>query len=198
MTRCCLAYTFFRVDEGLYLGASEGCAIYAINWKQLSKNASDIAIGISIAMVILTAALGIAFYTLMRVIGLAAYAYFGVIFAFMLLLVIKNAYLDSWFTVYFTNIYMHLAEYSAPSREFFVRLERMSPSFARLTNLSNGRFPTPKKAHTFAILRKKRARRVPPNRRPDAVHTLICPRCKSANLPQARFCAGCGGKLKLK
>jgi len=198
MTRCCLAYTFFRVDEGLYLGVSEGCAIYAINWKQLTKNASDIAIGISIAMIVLTAALGIAFYALMRAIGLAAYAYFGIIFAFMLLLVIKNAYLDSWFTVYYTNMYMHLAEYSAPSREFFVRLERMSPSFARLTSLSNGRFPTPKKAHTFAILRKKQARRVPPNRRPDAVHTLICPRCKSANLPQARFCAGCGGKLKLK
>ena len=200
MTRCCLAYTYFRGDEGLYLSATEGCAIFAINWKQLTKNATDVTIFITAAIAVLTAVLGIAFYALMGVMGLGAYAYFGVLFAFMLVIVLKNAYLDSLLTIYYIHTYMRLAEFSAPSPEFFVRLERMSPSFAKMASLANGRFPTPKKAHTFAVF-KKRARRTPngmPGRQPDARHTLICPRCRSANLPQAKFCAGCGTQLKLR
>ena len=198
MTRACMAYTFFRGDEGLYLSASEGCAIYAINWKQLTKNAADVTIGMCVGIAVLTAALGIGLYSLMRVMGLGAYAYFGVILALMLVLCIKYAVVDPFFEVYYISMYMHLAEFSEPSRDFFLRLERMSPSFARMVNLANGKFPTPKKAHTFALLRKKNARRTPPSRLPDAQHTLICPHCRSANLPQARFCAGCGTQLKWK
>ncbi len=200
MKRCCMAYLFFRSDEGLYLSATEACAVFAINWKQLTKNATDVTIFLSVAIAILTAALGIAFYTLMGAIGLAAYAYFGVILAFMLVLVLKNAYLDSLFTVYCIHTYMRLAEFSAPNEEFFLRLERMSPSFAKMASLANGKFPTPKKNHAFAMLRKRlpcSQRTVPPYRRPDAQHTLICPRCRSANLPNARFCAGCGTQIRL-
>lgn len=198
MTRCCIAYTFFRGDEGLYLSATEGCAIFSINWKQLTKNATDVSIIMTALIAVLTAALGISLYALMGLIGLGAYAYFGVILAFMLVLTLKNAYADTLLTIYYINQYMHFAEYSAPSPAFFVRLEKMSPSFARMASLANGRFPTPKKAHTFALLRKKGARRSPPGRMPDAQHTLICPRCRSANLPQAKFCAGCGTQLKLR
>ncbi len=199
MTRCCMAYIFFRSDEGLYLSATEGCAVFAINWKQLTKNATDVTILITVAIAVLTAVLGIAFYALMGVMGLGAYAYFGVIFAFMLVLAVKNAYLDSFLTVYFIHTYMRLAEFSAPSEEFFVRLERMSPSFAKMASLANGKFPTPKKNHTFAMLRRRgQARRAAPHRQPDAQHTLICPRCRSANLPQAKFCAGCGTQLKFR
>ena len=158
MTRACMAYTFFRGDEGLYLSASEGCAIYAINWKQLTKNAADVTIGMCVGIAVLTAALGIGLYSLMRVMGLGAYAYFGVILALMLVLCIKYAVVDPFFEVYYISMYMHLAEFSEPSRDFFLRLERMSPSFARMVNLANGKFPTPKKAHTFALLRKKNAR----------------------------------------
>lgn len=199
MTRCCMAYIFFRSDEGVYLSATEGCAVFSINWKQLTKNATDVTIFITVAIAVLTAALGIAFYALMGAMKLTAYAYFGVIFAFMLVLVLKNAYLDSLLTIYYIHNYMRLAEFSAPSEEFFVRLERMSPSFAKMASLANGKFPTPKKNHAFAVFRRRAAaRKAPPHRQPDAQHTLICPRCRSANLPQAKFCAGCGTQLKFR
>ena len=197
MTHACLAYTVFRGDEGLYLSAAEGCAIYAINWKQLSKNAADIAIGFCVALAVLTAALGIALFSLMGLIGLGRYAYFGVILAMMLLLCIKYAYVDPLFEVLFTHTYMRLAEFSEPSPDFFLRLEKMSPAFAQLAGLANGKFPTPKRAHTFAHLRRRRqVRRTPPAQAPDARHTLVCPRCRTANLPNARFCAGCGTQLR--
>lgn len=198
MNHACLAYTFFRGDEGLYLSASEGCAIFAINWKQLTKSASDIAIGMCAGIAVLTAALGIGLYSLMGLISLGAYAYFGVIFAFLLILCIKYAFVDTFFSIYYVNMYMRLAEFSEPSRDFFLRLEKMSPAFARLATLANGKFPTPKKAHTTARMQKKQARRTPPQRLPDARHTLICPRCRSANLPTAKYCAGCGAQLKWK
>jgi len=198
MNHACLAYTFFRGDEGLYLSASEGCAIFAINWKHLTKNASDIAIGMSAGIAVLTAALGIALFSLMGVIGLSRYAYFGILLALMLVLCIKYAFVDTFFSVYFINLYMRLAEFSEPSRDFFLRLEKMSPAFARMASLANGKFPTPKRTHTTAHMQKKNARRTPPHRQPDARHTLICPRCRSANLPTAKFCAGCGAQLKWK
>ncbi len=197
MTRCCMAYTYFRADEGLYLSATEGIAIFSINWKQLTKNATDITIFLVAVVAIMTAALGIALYALMGAIGLSAFAYFGVIFALMLVLVLKNAYLDTLFTIYYIHTYMRLAEFSAPSNEFFVRLEGMSPSFARLASLANGKFPTPKRAHTFAKFKKRMARPAPA-RQPDTNHTLICPRCRSANLQNARFCAVCGTRLKFR
>ncbi|MBP3918512.1 MAG: zinc ribbon domain-containing protein [Clostridia bacterium] len=196
MTRCCIAYTFFRSDEGLYLSATEACAIFSINWKQLTKNATDVSIFLTAFIAVLTAALGIGLYKLMGIMGLADYAYFGVILAFMLVLVLKYAYLDSILTIYYIHTFMHAAEYSTPSPTFFLRLEKLSPSFARMANLANGQFPTPKKAHAFAILRRKGTHRAPPARMPDARHTLICPKCRSANLPQAKFCAGCGTQLK--
>lgn len=198
MNHACLAYTFFRGDEGLYLSASEGCAIFAINWKQLTRNASDIAIGMSAGIAVLTAALGIGLFSLMGVIGLGSFAYFGILLALMIVLCIKYAFVDSFFSVYFINMYMRLAEFSEPSQSFFLRLEKMSPAFARMASLANGKFPTPKKAHTTAHMQKKNARRTPPHRQPDAQHTLICPRCRSANLPSAKFCAGCGAQLKWK
>lgn len=198
MNHACLAYTFFRGDEGLYLSASEGCAIFAINWKQLTRNASDIAIGMSAGIAVLTAALGIGLYSLMGVIGLGSFAYFGILLALMIVLCIKYAFVDSFFSVYYINMYMRLAEFSEPSQSFFLRLEKMSPAFARMASLANGKFPTPKKAHTTAHMQKKNARRTPPHRQPDAQHTLICPRCRSANLPSAKFCAGCGAQLKWK
>ena len=196
MNHACIAYTFFRGDEGLYLSASEGCAIFAINWKQLTKNASDITIVMSAGIAVLTAALGIALFSLMGVMGLSAYAYFGVILALMLVLCIKYAFVDTYLSIHFINMYMRLAEFSEPSRDFFLRLEKLSPAFARMESLANGKFPTPKKAHTTAHLKKKNARRTPPQRLPDARHTLICPRCRTANLPSAKFCAGCGAQLK--
>lgn len=198
MNHACLAYTFFRGDEGLYLSASEGCAIFAINWKQLTRNASDIAIGMSAGIAVLTAALGIGLFSLMGVIGLGSFAYFGILLALMIVLCIKYAFVDSFFSVYYINMYMRLAEFSEPSQSFFLRLEKMSPAFARMASLANGKFPTPKKAHTTAHMQKKNARRTPPHRQPDAQHTLICPRCRSANLPSAKFCAGCGAQLKWK
>lgn len=198
MNHACTAYTFFRGDEGLYLSASEGCAIFAINWKQLTKNASDIAIGMSAGIAILTAVFGIALFSLMGLIGLGSYAYFGIILGLMLVLCLKYAFVDTFFSIYFINMYMRLAEFSEPSRDFFLRLEKLSPAFARMASLANGKFPTPKKSHTTARLQKKNARRAPPNRQPDARHTLICPRCRSANLPNAKFCAGCGAQLKWK
>lgn len=198
MNHACMAYTFFRGDEGLYLSASEGCAIFAINWKQLTKNASDIAILMSAGIAVLTAALGIALFSLMGVMGLDKFAYFGIILALMLILCIKYAFVDSFLSIYFINMYMRLAEFSEPSRDFFLRLEKMSPAFARMASLANGKFPTPKKSHTTAHMQKKNARRTPPQRLPDARHTLICPRCRSANLPTAKFCAGCGAQLKWK
>ena len=198
MNHACLAYTFFRGDEGLYLSASEGCAIFAINWKQLSKNASDIAIIMCAGIAVLTAALGIALFSLMNILGMDKFAYFGIILALMLILCIKHAFVDSFLSIYFINMYMRLAEFSEPSRDFFLRLEKLSPAFARMASLANGKFPTPKKSHTTARMQKKQARRVPPHRQPDARHTLICPRCRSANLPNAKFCAGCGAQLKWK
>lgn len=198
MNHACMAYTFFRGDEGLYLSASEGCAIFAINWKQLTKNASDIAIFMSAGIAVLTAALGIALFSLMSVIGLQSFAYFGILLALMLVLCIKYAFVDTFLSIYYINMYMRLAEFSEPSRDFFLRLEKLSPAFARMASLANGKFPTPKKSHTTALLHKKNARRTPPHRQPDARHTLICPRCRSANLPSAKFCAGCGAQLKWK
>lgn len=198
MNHACIAYTFFRGDEGLYLSASEGCAIFAINWKQLTKNASDIAIVMSAGVAVLTAALGIALYSLMGVMGLDKFAYFGIVLALMIVLCIKYAYIDPLLSVWFVHTYMRLAEFSEPSRDFFLRLEKMSPAFARMAGLANGKFPTPKKAHTTARPQKRPARRTPPLRQPDARHTLICPRCRSANLPTAKFCAGCGAQLKWK
>ena len=198
LNHACLAYTFFRGDEGLYLSAAEGCAIFAINWKQLAKDASVFTVLMCAAIAVLTAIFGIALYSLMSVIGLAAYAYFGVILGLMIVLCIKYTVVDPYVSIYYINMYMRLAEFSEPSRDFFLRLEKLSPAFARMASLANGKFPTPKKAHTTAHLKKKNARRTPPQRLPDARHTLICPRCRTANLPSAKFCAGCGAQLKWK
>ena len=198
MNNACMAYTFFRGDEGLYLSASEGCAIFAINWKQLTKNASDLTIYMSVGVAVLTAALGIALFSLMSVIGLQSFAYFGILLALMLVLCIKYAFVDSILSIHYISTYMRLAEFSEPSRDFFLRLEKLSPAFSRMASLANGKFPTPKKSHTTAHLHKKTARRTPPHRQPDARHTLICPRCRSANLQNAKFCAGCGAQLKWK
>ncbi len=196
MTRCCFAYTYFRGDEGLYLSATEGTAVYAVNWKRLTKNASDIAIVISVAVAVLTAALGIGLYALMGVMGLGRFAYYGVILAAAIVLTLKHAYLDSWFTVYFIEMYMTLAEDTEPSPEFFHRLCTLSRGFAAMTALANGMLPTPKRAHTTSRAKRRKKANMGAHRAPDRDHPLICPRCRSANRRESRFCTGCGGRLQ--
>ena len=196
MNSACLAYTFFRVDEGLYLSAAEGCAIFSINWKQLTKSASDVAILETLVISVLTAVLSIGINALMGLMNIGQFWYFAVILALMLVLTLKHAYLDSFFSIYYIHMFMHLAEYSAPSEEFVRRLGKMSSGFAKMMHLSNGKMPTPKKAHTFTIVRRHRNHAAAPRRVPDAAHPVVCPRCRNANRADAKFCAGCGGRLR--
>ena len=212
MTRCVLAYTFFRGDEGLYVSAAKGSAVYALNWKRLVKKNSDIVtFCIAGAVVLLTIIFSFVFCPLLGLLmadpeaaaeGAAAVGidirYFGVILAFLLTLVLKNAYLDSWFTVYYIHLYMHLAEYSTPGGDFYVRLSAESPAFGQLMALADGKMPTPKKSHTFASSERRRIKKeaMANRRQPDAQHPLICPRCKNANRKDARFCASCGARIQ--
>ncbi len=197
MTRCCLAYTYFRGDEGLYLADAEGCAVYAINWKQLVKKSSDlVALSVVGFLAAITVGFGLLNYFLMGLVHLDAFRYYGVLLAFMLALTLKNAYLDSWYTAFYVHQYMHLAEYSAPSEGFFHRLCKMSPAFLRMWNLANGKLPTPKQTHTFAGAGKKKMASKAAKRAPDTAHPLVCPRCKNANRADAKFCEYCGTRLK--
>ena len=198
MTRACLGFTFFRGDEPLFLAGAEGVAVYAINWKRLVKKSADlVTLAVVAFIVLLTVGLGILFYFLMGLMGMGAYAYYGVLLAAMLAFTLKHAYLDTFFTVYYTHMYMHCAEYTEPSPDFYGRLCKMSGAYAKLWALANGKMPTPKNAPTFA--RKKKQ---PPSyestvrRAADREHPVVCPRCKNANRLDAKFCARCGARLK--
>ena len=197
MRDCCLAYTFMQTDDTPEASSVNGCAFYSINWRPLSERASDIAI-FSVAVILIpTAALGISIGLLMGLIGLSALAYYGGFLAFMLVLTLKYSLLDCYFSIHYIDSFLQRAAYSAPNEQCYVQLSRVSPTFARMMQRSGIR-KVPGSIRPASVRRGKKRAKLSPIRKPDVSHPVVCPRCRSANRADAKFCAGCGLLLRKK
>lgn len=195
MRDCCLAYTFLQTDEKPETSSVNGCAFYSINWRPLSERASDVAIFSAACVVIPTAALGIGIGLLMGLMKLNALAYFGGFLALMLVLTVKYAEVDSYLSIHYIDSFLHLAAYSAPSERCYRQLSRVSRTFAAMLQRS-GAHQALSVPQTVQLGKKGKSVKPTALRRPDAAHPVVCPRCRSANRTDAKFCAGCGLKLK--
>ena len=194
MRDCCLSYVFLQTDRTPEDASPDGCAFYSVNWKQLSERASDVSIFSAVIVIVPTAALGIALGFLMQLIGLGAFAYFGGFLAFMLVLSIKYAALDSYFMIHYIDRFLRMASHNAPSEQCYRQLSRVSPAFAAMMRRTEGH-TVPAQPRLFSR-KKRRLPKAPPVRTPDASHPVVCPKCRSANRANAKFCAGCGIRLK--
>lgn len=196
MRDCCLAYTFLQTEDAPDTSSVNGCAFYSINWRPLSERASDVAI-FSVAVILIpTAALGIGIGMLMGLMGLKLLVYFGGFLAFMLILTVKYSTLDVYLSIHYIDSFLHLAAYSVPSERCFAQLSRVSPAFARMMQ-RNGGAQTAGSPQAVQLLRRRRKAPKPSSvHSPDAAHPVVCPRCRTANRKDAKFCAGCGIRLK--
>lgn len=127
---CCLGYTFIKKEQGAFQSAADGVVIYFQNWKRLLKDAAIMAfvvIGVSIlAWIVPFAVFGGIFAALSWPRWVAA------ILAFMVALILKSAFIDSYMMVKMMVSYMEVAPSTEITFDLYGKLCKLSNKFKNL------------------------------------------------------------------
>ncbi|MCL2352441.1 MAG: zinc ribbon domain-containing protein, partial [Firmicutes bacterium] len=178
---CCLGWTFAHKEQDVWKSAADGVVIYAQNWKELLKNAAKIMVTVIVALAVCTLALFLVIGLLFRLFHWSGIIAF--IFALMIALAIKYAFVDSWILVGTMFVYMKAAQTTVITYDLYGRLCGMSTRFKELFGKA-GAAPGPARAEAAAA-----------NGPPDGDKPVFCGQCGAKNKPGVKFCGECGAKL---
>ena len=174
---CCLAYSFYRKDQGAFQSACDGVVLYAQNIKPLLKNAALTMLKVAALM----AAVALLVFLPLR--GIFAMLHWSPLIAFvlscMIAWTIKFSFVDSYILCSTMTRYMELASGSAVSYDLYAKLCNISSNFRKLWNKGQGESDSVTSAPVTASAASGQSQR-------------FCTRCGTSNAPQSHYCRGCG------
>jgi len=184
---CCIGYIFYKKDQGAFKSATDGVVIYAQNWKKLLKSAFKTGM---IVVLLTTLFFVVAWIVLGLLVHLLPTGHIGTFIAFvigfLIAIVIKRAFVDSYMMVQMMVAYMEEAPTTVVSFDLYGKFSKMSRSFRRLFSKAEEEGPInapPPVVQTTADVSEAPA--------PAA----FCGSCGEANTGNAAFCGKCGAKL---
>ncbi len=130
-----LARIFIRKDESAWKGAADGVVLYFQNWKEILKNAVGIVIFIIVFYVVGT------FVFWMILSGLFSMFFtessflvtlIAIISACLIMLSLKESFVDSWITISVVNKYMQVSYNQQPQFDLYNKAKGWSKKFANL------------------------------------------------------------------
>jgi len=136
---CCLGYTFYKKEDGAFKAGCDGVAVYFQNAKHLLKSA---AVTTLIVMVGTFLAWVIPFAIVFAICGaLDINAFFAVVIAVIIALVLKSAFIDSFMLVKTMVAYMEVAPSTEITFDIYGKLCKISGKFKKLFNKAKEETP---------------------------------------------------------
>ena len=132
VTDACISYTFWCHDLEVWQAAGDSVAVYAFNWKRLTKDASEIIVSEIAILLAGTAALSVFFMWLFGLIGIGAYSFYAILLSAMLVSVIKRATLNPFLTGKAILTYVDDAQRTVLTEKLYVQLSHVSPQYRQL------------------------------------------------------------------
>lgn len=170
----CIGYSYWCHDMTLFSAIADGVAVYAYNWRRLTKDAAEIVTLEALLIILPATALSFVMIALFRVIGLAAFSFYAVLLSVLLVLVLKRALINPILTAKQMLSYVEDAQKTVLTDKLFLQLSRVSHEYRiLLTRAQEEKEP-----------RKKKKRRAP--------QRVVCPICGTENAPSAAQCVRCG------
>ena len=127
---CCLGYSFYKRDQGPFKSAADGVVIYAENWRLLLNAAAKttlLVVGLLVAVTL------VAFVILGLLCKLFALpGYLGFLFACLIALAIKFAFIDSYIMVKMMASFMEVAPTTVLKVDLYDTLCSASSKFQEL------------------------------------------------------------------
>ena len=127
---CCLGYTFHKRDQSAFKSAADGVAIYAQNWKKLLGDAVKTTAIVIALLIAITLVSFVALGLLCKLFGLPGYL--GFLFACLVALAVKFAFIDSCILVRMMVSYMEVAPSTVLEFDLYGKLCAVSSKFKEL------------------------------------------------------------------
>ena len=130
---CCLGYTFYNKGQSAFKSAADGVVIYAQNWKKLLANAAKTMLKVILIMLVVVVVFALLFSAILKLlpsapfVGIAAF-----IFACLLAVAVKSAFLDSFILVQTMAVYMQVAPDTVITFDLYDKLCGFSRKFKDL------------------------------------------------------------------
>ena len=195
---CCLGYTFYQKEQGVFRSACDGVVIYAQNIKHLLKNAAKTMLKVFLTMAITVLLIFIPVGLLFRVLewsGLIAF-----LLACLIAWVLKFALLDSFILCQTMAGYMEVAPTTQITFDLYEKLSNLSGKFQELWNKGkekavpqDGASESPAKMPDMET--RPAVEQAPPAPEPVAepgARSQFCGQCGSKLADGSRFCGSCG------
>jgi len=198
---CCLGYTFYNKGQGAFKSAMDGVVIYFQNWKKLLANAAKTMFKVILAIVVMTVVFIFLFISVVNLFmqGNTIATLVAVIFAFMLALAVKSAFMDSYILVQTMSIYMQVAPETEISFNLYDKLCGMSKKFRSLFNKAKEESPiTPQPAAAGAYYTDAGAGingfggQAAAGAPSGSAKNVFCTNCGTKVPENVRFCGNCG------
>lgn len=168
---CCLGWTFYNKQQGVFKSAADGVVLYTQNWKTLLKNAAWTMIKVIFLTVVIILAIFIPVGVLFKVMGW--YPLIALAAAVCIALVVKFAVMDSFIMVRMMTAYMDVAPDTMIAFDLYSKLCAISGKFNELYKKAGEETPqVPQHEHIY------------------------CGECGARNSRSSRFCGECGAPLK--
>lgn len=124
---CCLGYTFIHKEQSPFKSACDGVCVYFQNAKHFLKNAAFVTVFVIVATFLSWI---IPFGVIGGVFAMLHWSRFAAfIIAFIVALVIKNAFIDSWMLVKMMVSYMEVAPSTEITYDLYGKLCKLSSKF---------------------------------------------------------------------
>ena len=132
VVHACIAYTFWCHDMETHQAAGDSVAVYSYNWKRLTKESAEIAVGEIAILVVGTTLLSLFFFWLFGLIGISAFSFYAIILSFMIVAAIKRALFNPYFTAKEILCYVDNAQRTVLTEKLYVQLSHVSSTYRQL------------------------------------------------------------------
>jgi len=143
---CCLGYSFYKRDQGPFKSAADGVVIYAENWKTLLSAAAKTTLMVIGLLVAVTLVAFVVLGLLCKVFGLPGYL--GFLFACLIALAVKFAFIDSYILVKMMASFMEVAPSTVLKVDLYGTLCAASSKFQELYEKGKSEIFSPKPEDT--------------------------------------------------
>ena len=127
---CCLGWTFYNKEQGVFKSSADGVVLYTQNWKTLLKNAAWTMLKVIVFTVIIALLIFVPVGVLFKVMGW--YPIIALVVAVCLALVVKYAVMDSFIMVRMMHAYMGVAPNTPLAFDLYGKLCSLSDKFSEL------------------------------------------------------------------
>ena len=135
----CIGYICWCRDLNVFAAMREAVAVYAYNWHRLTDKAGEQAFAMIASTLVGAALAAFGLTKLFVLFGLSKYTYLAVLLGIVLVLSLRYAFLDSYYTCASMKALLDNAQATVLSDDLYDRLKSISPAYRKVCALADRR-----------------------------------------------------------